>query len=183
MKERCGPWNSLLSVDTQEFSIRRTTADDWREIRDLRLEMIRDTPSAYLETLDDALGLDEAAWRARGERSNAEHAIAVVAVSASGRWVGTMGGYVPDSPTGPLLVGVYVAPEWRGRSAGVADALLGAVEGWARTEGQQLTLHVHEDNARARTFYQRQGYSATGQAMPYSLDASKQEVEKAKHQP
>lgn len=172
-----------MYVNTQEFSIQRTTASDWREIRDLRLEMIRDTPTAYVETLDDAVGLDKAAWMVRGERGNAEHGIAVVAVSASGRWVGTMGGYVPDSQTGPLLVGVYVAPEWRGRRAGVADALLGAVEDWARTEGRQLTLHVHEDNDRARAFYERHGYSATGQTMPYSLDASKQELEMVKHLP
>lgn len=170
-------------MNTQDFSIQHTTADDWREIRDLRLEMIRDTPTAYVETLNDAQGLDEAAWRARGERSNAVHSIGVVAVSASGRWVGTMSGYVPDSQTGPLLVGVYVAPQWRGRGAGVASALLGAVEGWARAAGRQLTLHVHEDNGRARAFYERQGYFATGQTTPYSLDASKQELEMVKRLP
>ena len=183
MMERPEPWNRLLDVNTQEFSIRRTTAADWREIRQLRLEMIRDTPTAYVETLDDALGLDEAAWKVRGERGSAEHGISVVAVLASGRWVGTMGGFVPDSGTGPLLVGVYVAPDWRGRGAGVADTLLGAVETWARTEGQQLTLHVHEDNARARAYYERQGFSATGQSVPYSLDASKLELEMVKRLP
>lgn len=97
------------------FSIRRTTSDDWSAIRDLRLEMIRDTPTAYAESLEDAMGHDEAEWRMRGERGTAEQGIALAAITESGRWVGTMGAFVPDAETGPLLVGVYVAPDFRGR--------------------------------------------------------------------
>jgi len=142
--------------------------------------MIRDTPTAYAESLEDALGLDETAWKTRGARGAAEHGIAIVAVSATGQWVGTMGGYVPDPQTGPLLVGVYVAPQWRGRHVGLTDALLATIEAWARTEGQKLTLHVHEDNARAKKYYERQGFAATGHSMAYNLDATKSELEMVK---
>lgn len=169
-----------MRVNSQEFSLRATTADDWREIRDLRLEMIKDTPTAYVETLDDALGHDEAEWRMRGARGTAEHGISVAAVSSAGDWVGTMGGFVPDAGTGPLLVGVYVAPGWRGHRMGVADALLAAVEDWAHTEDQRLTLHVHEGNDRARKFYERRGFTATGHTVPYNLEPSQRELEMVK---
>jgi len=167
-------------MSTQAFSIRRTVESDWRQIRDLRLEMIRDTPTAYNETLEEALGHDEAEWRMRGRRGTAEHGIALAAIAESGRWVGTMGGFVPDPETGPLLVGVYVAPDFRGRQTGLTDALLEAVEEWARTEGSRLTLHVHEDNARARKAYEHRGFVATGQSIPYNLDPSKRELEMVK---
>lgn len=165
---------------SEPFLIRRTTASDWQEIRDIRIEMIRDTPIAYIETLEEALALDEAAWKARGERGTAEHIMWIAAISATGQWVGMMGGFTPDPQTGPILFGVYVAPEWRGRQVGLTDALLGTIENWARTEGDQLTLHVHEENARAQKYYQRQGYIATGRSKAYNLDPSKSELEMVK---
>jgi GNAT superfamily N-acetyltransferase len=167
-------------VDSRGFSIRPTTSDDWREVRDLRLEMIRDTPTAYVETLEDAMSHDAAEWRMRAERGSSGNGIAVAALSGSGRWVGTMGGFVPDADIGPLLVGVYVAPDFRGRTVGLTDALLSEVERWARTQGDRLTLHVHEDNARARTAYERRGFVVTGRTVPYNLDPSKRELEMVK---
>ncbi|SEE86944.1 Ribosomal protein S18 acetylase RimI [Arthrobacter alpinus] len=167
-------------MQTTAFSIRRTVASDWRAIRDLRLEMIRDTPTAYAETLHDALSHDDAEWRMRGSRGTAEHGISIAAITDSGRWVGAMGGYVPDPITGPLLVGVYVAPAFRGRQVGLSDALLSAMEDWAGTENSRLTLHVHEENSRARRYYERNGFSATGHRVPYNLDPMKNELEMVK---
>ncbi|AIY00193.1 acetyltransferase [Arthrobacter sp. PAMC 25486] len=167
-------------MTTHEFSIRPTTPSDWREVRDIRLAMIRDTPTAYAESLDDALRVDEAEWRRRGGRGTGDQQIQVAATDGAGQWVGTMGGYVPDSVTGPLLVGVFVAPEWRGRHIRLTDALLETVEAWARTEGGRLTLHVHEDNARARRYYERTGFTATGHTIPYNLGTAKNELEMLK---
>ncbi|WP_245534566.1 GNAT family N-acetyltransferase [Sanguibacter keddieii] len=175
-------------MSAHRFLIRRTTADDWREVRDLRLEMIRDTPQAYVESLEQAETVSEAEWRARGARGTAEHGISLAGIDASGRWVATMGGFVPDAQQaasldvgpGPLLVGVYVAPDVRGREVGLADAMLTAVEDWARHEGDQFTLHVHEDNPRAQAFYARRGFVATGRTVPYPLVPEEREVEMVK---
>ena len=142
--------------------------------------MIRDTPIGFAETYEDALHHDEGEWRRRGLRGTVEHAIVVVAIDDVGRWIGTMGGYIPDQTTGPVLVGVYVAADYRGTAAGVTDALLQSVEDWARTEGNRLTLHVHEDNARARSAYEKRGFRRTGAMFPYLLDPAKLELEMVK---
>jgi GNAT superfamily N-acetyltransferase len=165
---------------TEGFLIRATLVDDWREVRDLRLEMLRDTPIAFGETEQDALAHSDSEWRMRAARGTAEHGIALVAIDPAGRWVGTMGGYLPDATTGPLLVGVYVTPEYRGRDAGVFDALLAAIQEWARGEGDRLTLHVHEDNSRARAAYLRRGFTETGHRVPYILDTRAREIEMVK---
>jgi GNAT superfamily N-acetyltransferase len=165
---------------TEGYRIRRTIASDWRDVRELRLEMLRDTPIAFGETLQDGLGHPESEWRMRAARGSAEHGITLVAIDPAGRWVGTMGGYVPESGTGPLLVGVYVSPDHRGRDAGVFDSLLAAIEEWALVEGELLTLHVHEDNARARAAYLRRGFTETGHRVPYLLDTAAQEIEMVK---
>jgi len=157
--------------------IRPTTADDWRDVRALRLEMLRDTPKAYLETLEHALHLAEAEWRIRGERGTSSSGTSLVAIDPAGRWVGTMGVWIRDPAAAPLLVGVYVAPSHRGRDAGVADALLDAIEQWARRRSDSLRLLVHEKNDRARAFYQRRGYGLTGRTEPYALEPTERELE------
>lgn len=167
-------------MNTLGFSVRRTTPDDWREIRELRLEMIRDTPTGYAESLETALQNGEADWRLRGARGQSEQGIAVAAITTAGTWVGTMGGYILDAETGPLLVGVYVTPEYRGREVRVMDALLTSVEDWARAHGNTLTLHVHEGNARARRAYEARGFTATGHSVPYNLDPTALELEMRK---
>ncbi|MBW4095405.1 MAG: GNAT family N-acetyltransferase [Acidobacteria bacterium] len=167
----------------RDYLIRRTRSSDWREIRSLRLEMIRDTPIAYAESLEDALGVDEAEWKSRGERGTAEQSISLAAITTHGQWVGMMGGYVPDPQTGPLLVGVYVTPAWRGREFGMADDLMAIIEEWAKAEGSSLTLHVHEENARARSYYLHRGFEATGHTVPYSLDPSARELAMVKTYP
>lgn len=167
-------------MSAELFTIRRTTGADWREIRDLRLEMIRDTPTAYAETLQDALNHNDDEWVMRGERGTAEHGISLAAISDNGRWLGTMGAFVPSPETGPLLVGVYVTPAFRGREIGLSNALLSTIEDWSRTESTRLTLHVHEDNARARSYYERQGFVLTGQTVAYNLDTTKNELEMVK---
>ncbi|GHD80481.1 ribosomal protein S18 acetylase RimI-like enzyme [Salinibacterium amurskyense] len=163
-----------------EFTIRRTTVDDWREVRTLRLEMLANTPIGFAERLDSARTATEADWRSRAVRGQNPRGISVAAITTDGRWVGTMGGYVPDATTGPLLVGVYVTPDFRGRKTGVTDSLLTTIEEWAATYGSTLTLGVHEDNARARAAYERRGYALTRHSVPYVLDKSRRELEMIK---
>jgi GNAT superfamily N-acetyltransferase len=154
------------------------TESDWQGVRDLRLEMLRDTPIAFMETIEAAEANSEDVWRMRANRGNTPGSAQFVAVDASGRWVGTMSGFVDRLEVGgPLLVGVFVSPAARGRAAGVADALLDAIEDWARAHGSTLTLHVHEDNERAIAFYRRRGYDLTGRTIPYNLDPTRNELE------
>lgn len=160
-----------------DFSIRPTTEDDWREVRALRLEMLQDTPMGFAETYETGLTHDEATWRLRGARGTAAASAAFVAITDDGRWVGTMSGFVDDGA--PMLVGVYVTPEFRG-DTGVADALLASVEHWGRQFGDTLTLHVHADNLRARRYYEKRGYTATGVVVPYILNAAETELEMSK---
>ncbi|MDQ1513892.1 MAG: hypothetical protein QOC59_1734, partial [Microbacteriaceae bacterium] len=47
------------------FTVRPTEEDDWQAVRALRLEMLQDTPIAYLETFEQALDRPEAHWRDR----------------------------------------------------------------------------------------------------------------------
>lgn len=163
-------------MPSADLIIRTTTADDWQAVRALRLEMLRDFPIAYAETLEHALDVDEAGWRLRAARGETPGQTSVVAIEGA-RWVGQMGCYIPDAQTGPMLVGVYVAPDRRGDAAGVSRALLETVERWALGHGDTLRLEVHDQNPRAIRFYEKLGFTRTGRTRPYELEPGGLELE------
>lgn len=146
----------------------------WPLVRELRLEMLADTPLAYVETLQTAEAAPDEEWKFRARRCSEPQSIGLAAVDDSGRWVGTMSAFVADDGR-PLLVGVYVSPPVRG--TGVADLLLDQIEAWATAVGgTALTLEVHESNTRAQAFYVKRGYVATGDTVPYPLDPTQREL-------
>ena len=158
------------------FTVREVEERDWVRLRTLRLEMLADTPIAYLETLETALRHPVSHWQrsARGRPGG----LKLVAELEDGRWVGTMTGIIAEGT--PTLVAVYVAPEVRGAVAGVTDALLERIEAWAAQRGEQLRLEVNELNGRAIEAYRRRGFVMTGRTTPYPLDPPSLEVEMVK---
>jgi ribosomal protein S18 acetylase RimI-like enzyme len=151
------------------------TEQDWRQVRDLRLQALADTPYAYLETFVHAVQQTEDDWRERARRCEGPGQVGFAAVDGT-RWVGTMRAIVEDARA--VLQSVFVAPSHRGRPAGVADALLDAIENWVATQGfAELFLDVHADNARAQALYRRRGYAFTGSRKPYPLNPQQQELE------
>jgi ribosomal protein S18 acetylase RimI-like enzyme len=171
-------WTVMSAVDRPGYEIRRYAAADWRQVRDIRLEMLADTPLAYVEALADAQRYGDDEWRARAAWADEPNHLGLAGMLIdNGRWIALARGAVPCELDGHAFVfSVYVAPDFRGR--GVADRLLDRVEEWARDEGNRaLYLYVHQDNARAIAFYARRGYAFTGAGEPYKLDRSQLERE------
>ncbi|KJS55102.1 GNAT family N-acetyltransferase [Streptomyces rubellomurinus] len=156
------------------YRIERIGAEDWQRLRDVRLAQLLDTPMAFVETHATALGHPEEEWRTRAAEVNGPGRVGLVAVDGEGgdEWVGTMLTLPhPEEPTSTVLIGVWVAPEHRGRELGVTDLLFDAVVEWARAEGKKtMVLRVHEANDRAAAFYRRRGFTFTGHAAPFVLD-------------
>jgi ribosomal protein S18 acetylase RimI-like enzyme len=161
-----------------EFLVRPMVESDWRDYRTLRIEMIEDTPSAFGETLEMVSARTEPEWRERAANLSRD-SIRLAAISHDGAWIGSMGAFI-DPIDGMTLVGVYVAPRFRGEAPGVTSALLEAVEVWAAERADRIRLDVHESNLRARAAYQKRGYVETGSTRPYPLDPSHREVEMIK---
>ncbi|MFC1420831.1 GNAT family N-acetyltransferase [Streptacidiphilus cavernicola] len=169
------------------YRIDRVRPEDASRTRAIRLQMLQDTPLAYLETYQDALAHPAEEWAFRAARCTRPGNTGYVAVDeATGDWVGAMNAYVPGDPGDPAaagdlawLVGVWVHPGHRGAKAGATDALLDAVLRWARDEAKvgRLLLEVHEANARAIAFYERHGFTRTGNTVPYPLDPTANELE------
>ncbi|MDQ6682362.1 MAG: GNAT family N-acetyltransferase, partial [Chloroflexota bacterium] len=144
-----------------ELRIRRLRASEWRELRALRLQALRDAPLAFGSTYESEAAHPDERWRqqAASAESGAEEVafVAVVDDGSGDRHIGVARGYL-DTSDGPdhrpvvWLVGVYVDPRWRGRDLG--RTLSAEVVAWARERSAvEVLLHVAEWNAAARRVY------------------------------
>jgi RimJ/RimL family protein N-acetyltransferase len=156
------------------ISVRGVRADEWRELRDLRLRALRDpaAPVAFVRAYDDEAAEPDRFWIDRAAAGAAGATSYQVVAEDDGRLVGTVVGLVEHAGSldwtgarverdGVLLVGVYLAPEARG--AGVLGSLVDEVLAWAAGLGlTHARLQVHEDNARAEAAYRKLGFELTG---------------------
>jgi GNAT superfamily N-acetyltransferase len=138
--------------------------DDWKLWRELRLAALADTPSAFGSVHADWVDAPEERWR---ERLTLPGCYQVIA-SLDGTPIGMAGGLPADEPDVAELVSMWISPAGRGK--GVGDALMAAIEDWARGTGAlTLELAVADGNEPARNLYLRNGFAdfgAPGNLMP-----------------
>jgi len=152
--------------------VRETVPDDWQALRDIRLEALRDAPTAFGSTYELEVLRGEAHWRDRVARGGTFLAF-VPEVSAT-EPAGLIGGY-PEDPVTAELVSMYVRPRARGR--GVGEALVAAVIDWAgQRNAAAVRLWVTETNAPALALYERCGFALTGERQPVPFHPSIDEV-------
>ncbi|WP_396133459.1 GNAT family N-acetyltransferase [Arthrobacter sp. 1088] len=163
--------------------VRRLRAEDWSLLKKVRLEMLTDTPMAYVESLEAARRQTDAQWQERTAAMAGDSSVTLVADGGAdgSPFCALMRVVVkhpqdPQKPLQAMLISVYVAPEHRG--LGLADELLHAACEAARVDlgAKVLELGVHEDNTRALAFYRRHGFNTTGDSRPYPQDTSKREL-------
>lgn len=157
------------------YSIRTTVEADWPRVRELRIENATENPISYGATLETTLAMTEEDWRLRARRGQGIDTTSLAAIElVSGRWVGMMAAQVGDADgTDPVLTGVYVSPDFRGRKLGTADALLDQIIRWSTGRGSALRLYVHDEATPALRFYARRGFTPTGRVRPLGFIAGR----------
>jgi RimJ/RimL family protein N-acetyltransferase len=158
------PMTTTLATPRGPITIRLADDADADALNGLRLEALRDYPTAF--TADYAAALEQPPnhWAERlrqlaGDRSGvivlACHATTPVGMTGIRRDAG------PKIRHNAMIWGVYVQPAWRGLR--VAQAMIEACVEWAQAQGlRQVRLGVETDNAAARRCYERCGFVAYG---------------------
>lgn len=146
--------------------LRRIRADEWRELRDLRLRALQDAPGAFGSTYEQEAEDPEQEWLDwAADSAEGGSSFTVIALD-DGRWIGVaMGAPHRDHPGEAGLFAMWVDPSARG--AGIGLALADEVVGWARSDGfPVLRLLVTESNDAAVRLYRRCGFSDEGRRAP-----------------
>lgn len=162
-------------------TVHRVTVAEAARIRALRLEMLADSPLAFLETLSQAAARPHTEYRQRiAQVATGDHQAQFVA-ELDGRLVGNAGGQASTQDPGSTIVfAVYVTPACRG--TGVLDQLIDQVAGWSRAAGRgRLVLEVVEGNDRAIRAYERLGFAPTGERNPHPTIPGLFELVMARH--
>ena len=136
-------------------------------MRALRLEMLADSPLAFLETLAEAAARPHGEFAARIANDATGHGSVRSIAECDGRLVGHAAGFpAPDDPGLTVVFGVYLTPDWRGR--GLLAELIEDVAAWSRAVGRpELMLEVVVGNDRAVRAYERLGFVDTGIRVPH----------------
>ena len=144
------------------YLVRRLRADEWRELRALRLRALADAPDAFGATLAEEEAEPDVSWQ---RRAGSGDRVTVVAED-DGRLLGmASGGRAPTDEPAAGLYAMWVEPAARG--TGIAEAIVAAVVEWAREAGYPvLGLGVTTTNARAIALYERLGFVDGGQRHP-----------------
>lgn len=143
------------------YEVRRAVADDWVELKRVRLAALAATPTAFGSTLEHEQEFSDDVWRSR-----AGSGVTFLAWSTD-RVVGTASVYAnpANPPDSPSLVAMYVEPSTRG--TGCAQRLIDAVAEAATLAGaRRLLLDVTEVNPMAMRCYRRYGFTETGRRQP-----------------
>ena len=140
------------------IDVRRVVRDEWAELRGVRLRALTDAPYAFASTHAREAAFDETEWRRRIDSGPWWLA------RADGVPVGLVAGYGAEGDV-RHLVAMWVDPAHRG--SGAAAQLVQAVCRWAAEDGGRVvSLWVADGNDRARRFYERLGFTGTGQRQP-----------------
>ncbi len=158
------------------WTVRRVTLADAARVRALRLEMLADSPLAFLETLAQAAARSHEGYRQRIAKSAAGSQLAQFIADPGGRLIGHAGGIVlPDEPRTTVVFAVYVTPVHRGGP--VVAELIDAVTQWSRAAGRHsLMLEVVVGNDRAVRAYEKVGFVATGERLPHPVNPALTEL-------
>jgi GNAT superfamily N-acetyltransferase len=150
--------------------IRRAEPSDWEAYRSIRLRSLFEEPDAYEAAYEDEATFEPDRWRQRLATATSFLAFdndQALIGTATGLWIG-------DGDM--LVVGMYVAPEARGR--GCAHGLLDAIADLAiRRQSKRLVLEVVDSNSRAARSYRSYGFVETGRRRLLNRDSSITEIE------
>jgi GNAT superfamily N-acetyltransferase len=139
-----------------ERSVRRAVLGDERILREVRLQALSDEPDAFGSTYEREVARTTADWQ--GWMSPG---VAFILYEPAGAR-GMVSGLRDEADLVVVhLMAMWVHPMIRG--SGGADELVEAVIAWAQSQGaKRVQLKVIQGNDRARGFYERMGFRATG---------------------
>lgn len=146
-------------MNLDSLRVRPGRVEDAPTLRAIRLEALADSPDAFGDTYARCVTWSDEEWAQRANDWN------FYLAELDGRVVGMARGEVHDERPGTRwLFAMYVSPTVRGTD--VARRLVDTVSAWAVSEGvDALHLYVSSSMSRAKAFYVKSGFRATGHSV------------------
>ena len=148
-----------------EFEIRKLTLADAAAWREIRLEMLQDSPNAFGRSYEEEFSQPMSWYEERFQTAWALETGGIRGAFIGGRLVGTAGFFENDGAKhrhAGTIWGVYVKSEFRGR--GISKGIIQAIVDAAKTipHIEQIDLTVEASNESAKKVYRALGFKTWG---------------------
>lgn len=157
-------------------ALERITVGNAPDFKAVRLRALRESPSAFGSTYARESQLSDADWLKRAADWSSDRSVGYLAMDGL-TTCGIAAAFLNErDPLKADLISMWVAPTHR--RSGIGRLLIGAIHTWARARGAYtLQLMVTSSNKTAIEFYERNGFSMTGNTEPYPNDPTLIEYE------
>ena len=136
------------------MKIRIAVVDDWGDIKDLYLTLLKNNPDAFADEYNDILALRDQNWIDKISNEKEKIFLAIEGDKLVG-----MGEVCLENEIA-VLGKLGVLPEYRGK--GIAQELISKQEECAISLGaSKIRLYVMGDNSKTIDLYNKRGYSQT----------------------
>lgn len=151
------------------ISCRRAEVEDVELFKDIRLCALQDSPDAFGSTYEGAMERSGSSWRDQllatvsGNLRNTQFAF------DASTCIGIAALYREEGLDHGALLMMWVHPDYRGTEA--ATLLVSNLLSWAKGIGlSSVELSVTNTKVRAIAFYQKLGFSSTGEAVDVDVE-------------
>jgi ribosomal protein S18 acetylase RimI-like enzyme len=184
-------YSGPMSTEPTKYLIRSITADEWPEVKQLRLLALQDPVAhlAFLDTYENALAKPDSYWKERAAWAARDSPTAqqIIAQSSDGTWVASVTVLIEEAGTVdwagyPIerrqghVVGVWVRPDHRG--IGMTERMFDHALEWAwHVRLDRVRLMVNAENARAQGLYRKYGFVPTGRVIVLEATPGASELE------
>lgn len=155
-------------------AIRPLRADEWRELKHVRIRALEDAPDAFSFTADQARQQEDTYWQ-RWAAGSADGRRQVFVVEQDGLLQGLGSAGLSGDGVGHIGA-MWLAPSLRG--TGLGGRLFDAVCGFLlHLDAVAIVLTVTETNAPAIALYRSRGFDFTGLSTPLRPGSPLQDLE------
>ncbi len=161
---------AMASKDLGSLLIREVEADDWREMKRIRLKALFESPNAFCSRYEDQAKFPDAEWQRRASSWSEDPDTGFFMVFDDQVCLGMAGvSRNADKDGVSHAYSVWIEPELRG--SGVASKLMAFLEEWSLSSGMPvMEADVTDMNPQAIAFYKKIGFKKTGESDRYPLN-------------